>query len=290
MNFNFSFQIFAWVACCLLALESLAAKIISKHKINNPWLFNIVWVFFVVVLNSAICLWGGIGLPKIWNNIIWAGLFFALSSGLFTLVVYKFDVSVFVPLENLRTVFAVLLGMLFLGEVLTKTQLWLICVMVFAGIFVTADEKFSFRSFFNKKTFLILAEMASLAFMAMFLKKAAAENNFWTLNFWYNLIGMLFLLFTWPLFSKDIKKIDKTHIGGIFVLALFGAVGTLAATRAYASNIGISGAIISIPLSVIVVMLIAPFYPKLLEHHTVKVYIIRIAAAIILVYAGIKLI
>jgi len=47
--------------------------------------------------------------------------------------------------------------------------------------------------------------------------------------------------------------------------------------------------IISIPLSVIAVMLIAPFYPKLLEHHTKKVYIIRIAAAAVLVYAGIRL-
>lgn len=289
MNLHFSFQIFAWAACMLFAVEAVLVKIISNHQIKNPWLLNAFWTFCVFVLNTIICLWAGAGIPLLWGNIVFAGLSFAVSTCFFIFANYKLDVSILSPLFNFRTIFVVILGMLFLGEVLNVTQLAIIGVMILGGVLVSLDEKFSPKSFFKPGVLLALATMVTSALTALFLKRALNETEFWTVNLWYYLFATGFVCLTLPFFYKDIKSLNKPQVGGVLLASAAGVVGNFAASKAYASNIGISGAIISIPLSVIVVMIIAPFYPKLLEHHAAKVYIIRIAAAVILVYAGIKL-
>ena len=285
------FQAFAWAASILFAVETIQAKFVSKHKIENPWLFNIVWLLFLLVLNTVICLWAGTRVPHVWGNVIWVGLFFALGMSLFTLSNYKLDVSVLTPLSNFHTIFVVILGVLFLGENLTVVQVWLIAIMIIAGIVVTLDENISIRSFFSKGVAIALASMFSFALMAMFFKKASMEVDFWTLNLWYFFIGaILITIFTWPFFKKDVRILDKNQIGNVLFLALAGVAGNLASNKAYASNISISGAIIYIPLSMLVVMALSPFFPKLFEHHTWKVYAIRIVSTAVLVYAGIRLI
>ncbi len=283
------FQFFAWGASITFAIESLLLKYLSKHKVNNPWLLNITCLFFTILLNSSVSLYMGAGWPSAWGNILLAALFFALGMTLFNLVAYQLDVSVFIPLENFKTIFSVILGAMFLGEVLTGNQMYLIGAMVVAGIFVTFDENFSIKSFFSKGVILALVEMLAISLMALFLNKAAVDNNFWTLNLWYNVIAAGIMLFTWPLFSKDIKTLDKSHIGIIFLFALAGATANLLSAKAFTLNIGISQAIIAIPLSVIIAMASSLFFPKLFEHHTWKVYILRIASAATLIFAGIKL-
>jgi drug/metabolite transporter (DMT)-like permease len=289
MHFNFSFQIYAWVASILFAIEALQVKIISNHQVKNPWLLNGFWTFCVFIINTAVCLWAGAGVPSAWGNIFLAGLFFAIATSLFIFANYRLDVSTLSPLYNFRTIFVVILGALFLGEILTVTQLVLIGIMVLGGILVSFDERFSLKSFFSRGVLFALADMVALALMALFLKKAFVESGFWTVNLWYYFIATALLCLTLPFFYKDVKTLNKTQMGSMLLAAVAGAAGNFAANKAYVTNIGISGAILSIPLSAIAVMLIAPFYPKLLEHHTAKVYIIRIAAAAVLVYAGIRL-
>jgi drug/metabolite transporter (DMT)-like permease len=235
-------------------------------------------------------LWAGATIPHVWGNIILVGLFFALGTSLFTLANYKLDVSVLTPLSSFHTVCVVILGVLFLNENLSSMQLWLIITMIVAAMLVTFDENFSIKSFFSKGVAISLVSMLSFALMAMFLKKASAEVPFWTLNLWYFFIGAILMMFTLPLFKNDIKSLNKNQLGNVLFLALAGTVATLLANKAYTTNISISGAIIYIPLSVIVVMLLSPFFPKFLEHHTWKVYLVRIIATAVLVYAGIMLI
>jgi len=43
------FQIFAWAASVLFAIEALQVKIISNHQVKNPWLLNAFWTFCVFV-------------------------------------------------------------------------------------------------------------------------------------------------------------------------------------------------------------------------------------------------
>ena len=287
---NLPFQAFAWIASVLFTGEALLAKYISKHNIKNPWLFNLLWVFFVFVLNTAVCLWEGITVPDKWVDIILAGVFFALAMGLFMFANNYLDISVLTPLFNFRTVFVVLLGTLFLGEVITISQYWLIGLMVVSGIIISLDEKFAKTSFLSKGFGFAMAEMITLALMALFLNRALARTDFWTVNFWYNLIGFVLIVFTWPFAKEGVKILTKFQVGNVFLMALMGVFGNLAVLKAYESNISISGAILSLPLSMVVVIVLSLFFPKLFEHHSWKVYAIRILAAIVLVYAGIKII
>ena len=286
---NIPFQAFAWAASILFAIEAVLVKIISNHQIKNPWLLNAFWTLCVFVMNTIICLWAGAGVPVAWGNIVLAGLSFAFATSFFIFANYRLDVSTFAPLFNFRTIFVVILGTLFLGEVLSGLQLLFIGMMVLGGVLVTFDEKFSIKSFFSLGVLLALADMAALALMALFLKRALAESGFWTVNLWYYLFGTALVFLTAPFFYKDIKTLYKPQVGSILVASVVGVAGNFAAAKAYASNISISGAIISIPLSVAIVVIFSLFFPKLLEHHNWKVYLVRIIAAIILVYAGIRL-
>src|SRR5579864_1439344 len=119
------FQIFAWIASLLFAVEAVVIKAMSNHQVKNPWLLNAIWTFCVFVLNTIICLWAGAGLPHEWVNIILAGLFFAIATSFFIFANYKLDISTFSPLFNFRALFVVILGGLFLGEALTLQQLLL---------------------------------------------------------------------------------------------------------------------------------------------------------------------
>ncbi len=287
---NLPFQAFAWTASVLFAGEALLAKYISKHSIKNPWLFNFLWVFFVFVLNTAVCLWVGISFPEKWGDIILAGVFFALAMGLFMFANNYLDITVLTPLFNIRTIFAVILGVVFLGEVITIKQYWLIGLMVVSGVIISLDERMAVKSFLSKGFGFAMAEMATLALMALFLNRALAHTDFWTVNFWYNLIGFVLVIFSWPFAKEGVKILTKPQVAGVFLMAFLGVFGNLAVLKAYKSNISISGAILSLPLSMVVVIVLSIFFPKLLEHHTWKVYTIRILAAIILVYAGIKII
>jgi len=69
-----------------------------------------------------------------------------ISSTLFILALSQLDVSVLTPLFSFRTVFAVILGALFLNEVLTTHQYLLVAIIFVFGLFVSVDEKFSLRS------------------------------------------------------------------------------------------------------------------------------------------------
>lgn len=284
------FQFFAWMASILFAVEAIQTKFVSKHQVKNPWLFNFVYVLFVLLLNTAVCLSAGAGIPTVWGNVLLVGLFFALGVTFFILSNYKLDVSVLTPLSNSHTLFVVILGVLFLSETLTPIQAWLIAAMIVAGVLVTFDEKFSVKSFFSKGVLFALAGTLSFALMAMFFKKASMETDFWTLNLWYFVVAAsLVMMFTFPLFKSDLKTLDKNQVLNVFFLAVISAAGNFASNKAYASNISISGAIMYIPLSMIIVMALSPFFPKLFEHHTWNVYAVRIVSAAVLIYAGIKL-
>jgi len=72
-------------------------------------------------------------------------------------------------------------------------------------------------------------------------------------------------------------------------MSLASAGGTLAANQAYASNVGISSVILSLPFSMIITIVISVINPKILEHHTAKIYIIRSVSAVIMLISALQL-
>lgn len=283
------FYVFAWIASITFGLEAIIGKFTSKYSISNPWLFNFLWSLGILVFTIPFALWNNVEIPSHWKNLLLASIFSALAGVLYILLLYKLDVSVLAPLFNFRTVFAVVLSIFFLREILTTNQYILIGVIFISGMFLTIDEKFTLRSFFRPVIALAMAEMVILAVMAVFINKSVAENGYWETTLWSNILIQLLLLFTFPFFKRDINRISVRQIGPSILMAAAGVIGVLAANKAYAANVSISTAIVSIPFSMIMAFLFSVFAPKLLEKHTLKVYAIRFIATAIIIIAALKL-
>jgi drug/metabolite transporter (DMT)-like permease len=284
-----SFIFFAWVATILYGLELVIGKIASKHAIKNPWMYNFVWSLLIVLTTLPIAFINHVGFPKEIPNLLAASIFYASTNILYVLILYLLDVSVLSPLFNIRTVFAVILAALFAGEVLSPMQYGLILILFIAGVFLTLDEKFSIKSFFRFSIFLALLTMLSVSFMSVFIKTSIAANGYWETTLWTQIIAQLFFLPTIFLFKKDIKKLKLKSMLVLFGVSIFGTAGNLAANKATQNNIGITSAILSIPISMFLAMGASVFWPKLLEKHTIKIYAIRLVAAILMIIAALQL-
>lgn len=281
---------FAWVASALYGLEVIFGKLVSKYLIKNPWLFNFIWNLVILIGLAIVTLsQEKIAFPHSWTNVMLGGLFYALGASFYILALYRLDVSVLSPLYNFRTAFAVILGALFLGELLSFTQFVLVTVVFVAGMFVSLDEKWNIKSFFNKSIAIALADMAALALMALFTNKAIHEVGFWPATFWTAAVAQIILLATVPWFWQAIKELKSKHLVSVSAMALTGVISTVAVNKAYQENIGITAVIISVPISMLMAVLFSIFKPELLEKHSAKVYTVRFIAVAIMIWAAIKL-
>lgn len=284
-----SYILFAWVASFSSALVIIITKLTSKHAIKNPWLFNFLWMLTVLILIVPLALLNHAIIPHYFLPVIIAGITSALFYIFYILAIYRLDVSTISPLFNFRTVFAVLLGVLFLQEKFTTYQVFLTSIIIIAGIFATVDEKFHVKSFFNPSVGIGLSSMAFLALNNASTKWAATFNDVWTVNLWVAIISFLVILPTIPLFYKDVFKMKMGHIWPIGLMGLLQTLTNFALTTALAVNVGITAIIMSLPVSMILAVLFSIFAPKLLEKHTAKIYIIRFAAAAIMIYGALQL-
>jgi len=283
------FYIFAWIASIGYGLEVVVVKLVNKHLAANLWVFNFLWNFLILLLIAPFALYNNAGIPNQWFNVVMAALLYAIAGITYVINLSKLDVSVFAPLFNFRTVFAVILAAIFLQERLNPEQLYLIAVIFIGGLFVSIDERFSIQTFFNKRIFYTLLMMVVIALEAVYTNKSVNELGFWTASLWIAIIAQGMLFVTWPKFGKDFKKIGPKEFGATFLGAATGFIAVLASNKAFASNIGVSAAIISLPISMIIAFLFSVFAPQLLEKHTLKVYVIRFTAAGIMILAALRL-
>jgi len=283
------FYLFAWVASISYAIEVIVGKLVIKYQVANPWLFNFFWSLFIVILIVPFGLVNGAGIPRFWGNLILASLFYALSGIGYLIALKKLDVSIISPLSNLRAIFSLLLGALFLREHYSFESYMLITVVIGASFFVTIDEQISLKTFFKRDNIWMIGVLLSLSLMSLFINYSVKENDFWEVTLWMPIIAQLLLLGTLPLWKSDIKKVQPASWGGIFLMGLFGTIGTMAANKAYTDNVGISTVIISLPISMMAAILLSFIAPKLLEKHTAKIYAIRIIAAAVMIIGTLSL-
>jgi len=282
-------SIFAWAASFMFGVEAVTGKLTSKHSIQNPWLFNFFWALFIVLFTIPIALLSGAGIPKQWTSIIIASVFYATTTTLYVIALYKLDVSIIGSLYNFRTVITVVLGAIFLGEVLSVHQYILIGLIFVFGMFITIDERFTIKSFFKRGTAIALIGISFSALMAIFIKRAVAEAGYWDTTLWMGILSQIWLLPTIFLFKKDILSSKPKQYLVTAATAVAGVVGTLAMNKAYSMNVSISSAIISLPFSLIIAFLFSVFAPELLEKHTLKVYAVRFISAAVMIVAALNL-
>ncbi|MBN2421653.1 EamA family transporter [Candidatus Woesearchaeota archaeon] len=284
-----SYVIYAWLAAILYGLTNVIGKLTSKYTIKNFWLFNFLFALFSLIFTIPLAIKNNVGIPISWENLILSAVFNALFLIFYILSFYHLDVTVMSPLFNFRTVFAVLLSFIILREVLTFNQIVFIILIIFAGFFVSLDEKFNLKSFFRKSVLYGLLMALFLALTGIYINKAVADTGYWETNLFNPLITQIILLFTLPLFYKEVFKINIKQIGSVGIAALCIALGNISANLAYASNVSISTSIISLPFSMFIVFLVSLFKPDLLEKHSLKVYAIRFAAAFIMIFSALRI-
>lgn len=286
-----SFLFFAWFASISYGFVTIVGKLTSKYAIPNPWLFGFLYSFFVFLFTGipAVSSVGMHLIPTSWLFIVLAGLSYGLGTLFFTWSLSTLDASVVSSIFNFRSVFAVILASIFLKESLANWQLGLIAIIFIAGIFSTIDERLRIGTFFHLTTLIGLLTTFFIALQSVFTNLSLKGNNYWTVSLWMPFLSTIFLLITLPLFWKDMRKIRIPQIGAVSLMAALSATATLAANKAFASNVNISSVILSLPISLIVAICCSFFYPQLLEKHTAKVYTIRVIAAIIMILAALKL-
>jgi len=283
------FYIFAWIASIVYGVETILIKALNKHLVKNPYLVNYLWAFSSVIFLIPLAIMKKAPLPVQWDIVIITAFVNSIFALLFVLALSKIDVSVFSPLFSFKTVFSVVLGWIFLKEILTPLQILFIGIIFLAGFFVSMDEKFSYKSFFNKAVVILLFSAFFYAVFSVLINKTIAVNGYWSSNLWVAVVNLFFLSFTFPLFRKDILTIKPVHFFPVFIVALAEIAGNLTSIKAYSENVGISSAIISLPLSMVMTIGLSFIYPKLLEKHKFKVYVMRIFSAVIMVYSALQL-
>ncbi len=284
------YYVYAWVGTLLLGFYAIIAKLTGKYKITNPSQFSFFATLFGGFITIGMALLNGAGWPKNWTFIILAGLFLAISNLIYLIVVKKLDVTVLSPLFNLKSVATVLLGYFFLGEILTTRMMVLIGVVVVAGIFATMDERFSLKSFLNKNIMLGIFLMFFASIQVLLINRALSQNSYWTGMMWMVIISIIFSFgINYPRFYKDLKKTKIKDYSGVVLLAIFGGLSDLAVYKAYEGNVGVSSIIFSLPLSMVLSLFFVFWKPDLLEKHTVKVYIVRFAAAAVMILGALGL-
>jgi drug/metabolite transporter (DMT)-like permease len=283
------FYVFAWIANVSTAFGITIGKLSSKHQIANPWLYNFVWGLLITLFTLPFALSTHPAWPTHWGP-LWLMGFFSMSAGLlFIFTLRAVDVSIIGPMYSLRTAVSVILGVLLFHERLQGFQAGLILLILFGGMVITVDERFSIKSFFRRSIALALVTITFSSIYGATVKNAMQFEGYWTVTIWGDILAQVLALPTIWFFRNDIKKIRWHQWSGVVTHSVFSTLGSTAQNAAYAVNIGISTAIMSAPLSMVLAILFSIFAPKLLEKHTMKVYAIRLSGAAIMILAAIRL-
>jgi len=277
---------YAWLASVLYALGSVAGKIATNHHIKNPWLYNFMWGFLTILVMTPIALVNHAGLPQDWNSMLWLSLANAVSGTAFILAFYMLDLTALSPLYNIRTGLVVLAGVFLFREVLMPWQWLLMGILLVAGVAINVDERMNIRMFANKRVVFALFAVATSAWFNSYIKVASMHNGYWEIMLWSNVLAVLMTLVTLPLFYRDLRSVRWSKYYGLVASTGFFTAGFLAEVKALAENVSISMAIISLPVSMILVIALSLTWPRLLEKHTAKIYAIRLTAAAVMFAAA----
>lgn len=267
----------------------MIGKFTSNKTVTNPWLFNFVWSFFIIILILPFALINHVGIPVFTPDLVLVGVFYAAANILYIVLLQLMEVTAMGPLFNFRTVFSVILGIILLGESVTPLQILLIWIIFIAGIIVNIDEKLKLKAFFRPVILLFMIFMLVLSFWGIYTNKAIAQSGFWATTLWSIILAQIIFLFSLPLFVKDLVKTRIKKYSGLLLMSIASAGGVLAANQAFSVNVSITSTIVSLPFSMIFTIIISTIKPKLLEHHTARIYTARVIAAAVMLIAALRL-
>lgn len=286
---NTALFVFCFIALSLYAISTVTQKLVAKYLIAKPLIFNFYTTLFSFLFIIPILLSGQLTFPNYFTNVFLSSIFGTLGGLFYAFALSEIDASVIGPMYNFRTVFSVLLSILFLKEILPWPCYFWISLIVIGGFIVTINEKMNFKSFFKKPVLFMLLYILGISLMSIFNNKAINEVGYWTFTFWSKLISLSLVCLTIPLFHKDLF-IKQKHLDAMTFITFIYFLAGLAANKAYSLNVSIATTIISLPGSMFLIFFLSRFKPQLLENHPLKIYFIRFGAAAIMFYSALQLV
>jgi drug/metabolite transporter (DMT)-like permease len=297
-----SASIFACAALLAFTVEALFAKYVIDYRWLgllrlNAWrnmvglpVYLLIFLFWEVQESPPF------QLDKLdYVNLGLASVCYVASNLLYLVSLNGLDLSVFGALFNLRLAFSALLAAAFAGETLGAFEITAIFFILLGSLGA------NYRPF--GKTFLKLdlnfaaaiGCMTCLALMGLFIKKAALTSPQHIITIGLLSASFLFALLSWPFTKAKALNLParQTNRGvwriSVFAMAICGLLGTVLVNFAYAHNVAITAAIISVPLASFAAIGLSVLRPGSLEAHPRRVYLIRGSSALVAAIAAASL-
>lgn len=204
--------------------------------------------------------------------------------------IYETDASSFAPLFQLQAGLIALLAYVFLGERFPLSSYLWVGLMILGALLVTVDEKMKIQAFFKRGIWFIVLMQVLHAISNLFIGFSLKNLDFVTVLFWESVfIGGLLVLFLW--WKKPRLDYGRKQVFPVLLATWLATFGALMLFRAFSVNLTVTSAIslLNAPLVFVVSVVASRFYPKLLEHHTAKVYLIRGAGLVAILVAALNI-
>jgi hypothetical protein len=278
-----SYVLIAFLSLGAFSVYNVLQKITVKYVVADTFIFSFYYYLTAILFFVPFIFLGKVvGLNSTQLPLVAAaGLIRSFMFVIYLWVFKKLDVTVISSMFNLRVILVALSEVIWLGTVFSGWDYaWMIILFV-GGVFLSMDESFSWRSFFNPvmAVFGVVLLLSTIQFVA--INRGMAVTDFWTFNFWsyvFSLVGLLPLLW----WQKKSLPLPLKEVGVISAVASTALVGVLLESLAVAANPTGSTAIFSLPGSMILAMILSIFKPGLIESHPVKVYALRLVSAAVM--------
>lgn len=284
--------IFAWVALASFTIEALMGKYLLKRYQIATLAFNFARNSFGAIFAAILLLTrlpdGNLPYSE---SLIVAGICYAASNLLYIVAVSRLDISIFGALFNLRLVFSVIFAAVFAGEVPSPIKFALIFVICLTGITANYTDRGTHFPLLSKGFLAAIGTMIALASMAVAIKLSGHGGTPEIVGCYLLLIAFLTSCVTLPRCSREALTLIKNRKAcvDLAIMSTAGCLGTIFATYGYAANVGITSAIISIPITSGLSILLSLKVTSLFEQNSVKVYLVRGISALLAGIAGILL-
>jgi drug/metabolite transporter (DMT)-like permease len=289
MNYIF----WALLAAVCFALSQVINKLLSKHTINNK--DSLMAYFMLTTFSFDLFLlpfvpWTLPNLEVIKLLIIITAAFL-LGYYCFFAGIFDADASTFAPLFQMQAGLVGLLAFLFLGERFPLQNYAWMALLLGGAILVSFTEKMTPKSFLRKGIVMILLMQVCHAFSNLYVGYALKQISPVQILFWENiLIGLIFVVFT--LWKKPRLKYKRSHIMPMFVSSYIVGIGVISLFKAFSQNLTLSSIIglSSAPIVFLISLIASRFSPTFLEHHPLKVYVVRGIGLLIILFGAYKIV
>ncbi len=264
------------------AVVFIVQKIVSK-EIEKDWrVYSFLYYLSAIVISGLIYLF----FPwpvSLFKDVFLSAFFLFLGGVTLNYCVYNLDLSVIGNLQSLKLIFVALLAVFLLNETYSFWVYFLMVILILGSCLVVVDDKLQLSDFFNRKVLIAIVSLLFFALSDTLAGLVIKDNNAFTFFGATLSVDSVLSLILIPFVYQKLRNLKAKNVGIVTVNAwlIFGVIIFL--LMAFQDNVTISNSISNLtgPFVLIFSIVLSQFSLISLEHHSKKVYSVRILGAII---------